>query len=161
MWLKGLLYSILCDAEDVDEALQEVCIRVLEKVHTLRDPECFKSWLATVGRHTALSLRGRRKQKTVSLDELLAVHQPPDKDKDVADKMALREQHEQVLEAVKRLPEKYREVFVLKYIKDMSYAEIAEILDLPVTTVQIRLVRSRRMIYNRLTGKPTDKVPRT
>jgi len=75
--------------------------------------------------------------------------------------MVRREQQEQVLEAVKKLPEKYREVFVLKYIKDMSYAEIAEILDLPVTTVQIRLVRSRRMIYNRLTGKPTDKVPRT
>ena len=35
----------------------------------------------------------------------------------------------------------------------MTYARIAEILDLPLTTVQIRLVRARRMIYERLTGK--------
>lgn len=54
-----------------------------------------------------------------------------------------------------------REVFVMKYMKDMTYSEIGEIMELPITTVQIRLVRARRMIYNRMTGKPTDKVPRT
>lgn len=160
-WLKGLLYSILCNADEVDEALQNVCIRVLEKVHTLRDPESFKPWLATVARHLALSQRRRNKQKAISLDDLLAVHQPADTEAGITDKMVLQEQHEQVLDAIKMIPEKYREVFVLKYIKEMSYAEIAEILELPLTTVQIRLVRSRRMIYNRMTGKPTDKVPRT
>lgn len=160
-WLKGLLYSILSDTEQVEDALQNVCIRVLEKVHTLRDPESFKPWLATVARHLALSQRRRNKQKAVSLDDLLAVHQPADTEAGITDKLVLQEQHEQVLEAIKLMPEKYREVFVLKYIKEMSYAGIAEILELPLTTIQIRLVRARRMIYNRLTGKPTDKVPRT
>jgi DNA-directed RNA polymerase specialized sigma24 family protein len=40
----------------------------------------------------------------------------------------------------------------------MTYARIAEILDVPVTTVQIRLVRARRMILERVTGKNKSKV---
>jgi len=49
----------------------------------------------------------------------------------------------------------------MKYVDDLSYNQISEILNIPVTTVQIRLVRARRMILNHLTGKPNDKVPRT
>ncbi len=63
-----------------------------------------------------------------------------------------------ILQAVERLPEKYRQVFMLEYCGDMTYAQIAEILDVPVTTVQIRLVRARRMILNRITGKNRNRV---
>ncbi|MCP4713066.1 MAG: RNA polymerase sigma factor, partial [Planctomycetes bacterium] len=160
-WLKGLLYSILGNADQVDDALQNVCVRVIEKVHTLKNPESFRPWLATVARHSALSQRTKNSKNPVSLNELLAAQQMTDKDCDTAEKIVKQEQHKLILDAIKQIPEKYREVFVLKYIKDMTYAEIGDTLDLPITTIQIRLVRARRMIYNRMTGKPTDKVPRT
>jgi DNA-directed RNA polymerase specialized sigma24 family protein len=56
------------------------------------------------------------------------------------------------------LPEKYRQVFMLAYAGDLTYGNIAEILDIPVTTVQIRLVRARRMVYDKVTGGKRDKV---
>lgn len=160
-WLKGLLYSILGNPDQVDDALQNVCVRVIEKVHTLKNPESFRPWLATVARHSALSQRTKNSKNPVSLNELLAAQQMADNQGDTAEKIVKQEQHKLILEAIKQIPEKYREVFVLKYVKDMTYAEIADTLDLPITTIQIRLVRARRMIYNRMTGKPTDKVPRT
>lgn len=156
-WLKGLAYSVLGNTDDVDEALQNLCVLVLEKISTLREPERFKGWLAAVARNVALSIRQKRSRRPLQLDELLANEQ----NEPTINLIIRQEQHQQVLKAIAVLPEKYREVFILKYMKDMSYARISEILDLPITTVQIRLVRARRMIYNRLTGKPVDKVPRT
>ena len=57
---------------------------------------------------------------------------------------------EQVVEAIDELPDEFREVFVLSDLGDLKYAEIAEVLDLPVGTVKSRLFRARRILQDRL-----------
>jgi RNA polymerase sigma factor (sigma-70 family) len=69
------------------------------------------------------------------------------------DNIEQKEQYQLILSAVNSLPEKYRQVFILGHINDLTYRQIAEILDVPVTTVQIRLVRARRMLFNWITDK--------
>lgn len=159
-WLKGLVYNILGDCDDVDETLQSVCVLVIENIGSLREPERFRPWLATIARHRALAYRRQRSKRPVQLDEFLAAQQA-DGCPDVAESIVRSEQYRHLLQAIRQLPDKYREVFVLKHVQDITYAQISEILDIPVTTVQIRLVRARRMIHNTLTGKPNNKVPRT
>jgi len=160
-WLKGLVYNVLGDIHDVDDALQEICVLVIRKIPTLREPERFRPWLATLAKRAALAWRMKQSRQPNRLGEITAAQLSDTGADSLCDKAAQNEQYQRILEAVRLLPEKYREVFILKYMEDLSYADIAEILDITVTTVQIRLVRARRMIYNRLTGKPTDKVPRT
>ena len=160
-WLKGLIYNILQDGEAVEEVLQNICLLTLNKIGTLREPELFKGWLATVARNAALSYRQQHRRQPMQLDEQLAARQLEADQGGLVDQLGQKEQYQQLLGAMKQLPEKYREVVILKHLEEMSYAGISEILDIPITTVQIRLVRARRMIYNRLTGKPSDKVPRT
>jgi RNA polymerase sigma-70 factor, ECF subfamily len=161
LWLKGLTYNILGNLDDVDEAMQNLCVIVIEKIGTLREPERFKAWLATVARHAALAYRQQRSQRPVTVEELASVERPDPTAGHPADKLARQEQQRQLLDAIEQLPEKYREVFIMKHVQDISYADIAEALDIPVTTVQIRLVRARRMLANHLTGRPNEKVPRT
>ena len=160
-WLKGLIYNILQDGEAVEEVLQNICLLTLNKIGTLREPELFKGWLATVARNAALSYRQQHRRQPMQLDEQLAARQLEADQAGLVEQLGQKEQYQQLLAAMEQLPEKYREVFILKHLEEMSYAGISEILDIPITTVQIRLVRGRRMIYNRLTGKPSDKVPRT
>lgn len=160
-WLKGLAYNIIASPEAVEDILQNVCVLCLEKISTLREPERFKPWLATVARNAALGYRQKRSKEPSQLGELSAVHRLDPSRENIVDRLGEKEQAQQVLDALKKLPEKYREVFILKHIKEMSYADIGEIIESPITTVQIRLVRSRRMLYNYLTGKPNAKVPRT
>lgn len=159
-WLKGLLYNVLQNQDDVDETLQNICVLLIEKINGLREPERFKPWLATVARNTALAYRKQRSKKPIQLDELLAAHQR-DPGQDIVEKLASDEQHEKIIQSINELPEKYREVFILKHLQDTSYAQIAELLEVPITTVQIRLVRSRRMMQNKITGIPNNKIPRT
>jgi RNA polymerase sigma factor (sigma-70 family) len=76
-------------------------------------------------------------------------------DDDVDDPLEGIERRElcgRVLEAVQRLPEKYREVFILAHTGELTYAQMAEVLDVPITTMQIRLVRARQMIRDQVFG---------
>jgi RNA polymerase sigma-70 factor (ECF subfamily) len=55
-----------------------------------------------------------------------------------------------VLEAIDRLPADFREVLVLSDVENLSYAEIAEMMKLPVGTVKSRLFRARRQLQSAL-----------
>jgi len=158
LWLKGLVYSIINDANEIDDVLQDICVKVISKIDSLREPERFRPWLAILAKRQALRHRQQKSRRPIPLTEEIAMLQPDEKARQVLEKIEQKEQCRQILEAVKLLPEKYRQVFMLAYAGDLTYGNIAEILDIPVTTVQIRLVRARRMVYDKVTGGKSSKV---
>jgi RNA polymerase sigma-70 factor (ECF subfamily) len=157
-WLKGLVYGITGDADEVDDVLQDICVRVIEKIGSVRQPERFRPWLAVLARRQALRHRQQRAQRPGQLGGELAELRCDERAARFADGLERTEQCDRILQAVRSLPEKYREVFMLQYSSDLAYRQIAEILDIPVTTVQIRLVRARRMIYDQVVGKDESMV---
>jgi RNA polymerase sigma-70 factor (ECF subfamily) len=160
-WLKGLVFSIVGDPGEVDDVLQDICVRVITKIDTLREPERFRPWLAILARRQALRYRQQKARRPAPLDEESAQLQPDEK---AGEGIKTIEQQEsgslpdRIWEAVQSLPEKYRQVFVLQHAGDLTYAQVAEVLDVPITTVQIRLVRARRMICDRVAGRDAKKV---
>lgn len=160
-WLKGLVYGIVRDTDAVDDVLQEICVRVISNIDTLREPERFRPWLATLARRQALQYSRHQDQRPIPLNPDRADEQCDEKAQTSFENMEKREQCRRILEAVKGLPEKYREVFLLQYSSDLTYDQVAEILDIPVTTMQIRLVRARRMIHDKVAGKNRDRVQET
>ena len=157
-WLRGLVYSIIDDAGEVDDVLQDICVRVITKIDSLREPERFRPWLAVLARRQALRHRQNRARRPVRLSDGIAEFKCDENAQQFIENMEQEEKYGRILEAVRSLPEKYREVFMLAYSGDSTYAQIAEILDIPITTVQIRLVRARRMIYDRVTSRSRNQV---
>ena len=151
-WLKGLVYSVLNNSDDVDDVLQDVCIRVIDKIDSLREPECFKSWLAVLARRQALRNRQQRSARPMQLDEEL-VDQKFQIEDQLFENIEEQQQKRQIQLAIESLPEKYREVFMLQHSGDLTYGQIAEVLDIPITTVQIRLVRARKLIYDKIINR--------
>lgn len=161
-WLKGLLYSILRDWEAVDDTLQDVCVKVLEKIGGLREPERFRPWLAAVARNVAYTAgRSATRRQMASWEEAQANGQDPGGGREASEEVSRQEEIGRLEEAIGKLPEKYAQTLLLRHMQDLSYAQIGEILEVPVTTVQIRLVRARRMLQEYLSGRPVHKVPRT
>ncbi|MBN1509250.1 MAG: RNA polymerase sigma factor [Sedimentisphaerales bacterium] len=152
-WLKGLVYSVLTDAQELDDVLQEVCLRVITRIHTLREPERFRAWLATVARREVLKHYRRRTHERIEVNPGTLSYKLDADTRDPLEDVERNELCGRILEAVKTLPEKYREVFVLAHTGELTYAEMAEVLDVPITTMQIRLSRARRMVQNQVTGK--------
>ena len=64
-------------------------------------------------------------------------------------------EHEQVREAIQQLPVDFREVILLREFEELSYQEIATILDCPAGTVMSRLARARAKLRTLLSGPPT------
>jgi len=157
-WLRVLVYGVLADAQDLDDVMQNVCLLVLTRIHTLREPECVRAWLAILARREAIKhYRGRARRPDPAADELVAMSAS----RSQRGPLECLEQHElcqRVLGAVATLPEIYREVFMLAHSGTLTYAQMAEVLDVPVTTMQIRLVRARRMVQNQLNQKNKHKV---
>ena len=157
-WLRGLVYSIVADAGEVDDVLQDICIRVITKIDTLREPERFRPWLAVLARRQALRHRQRRSRRPVRLSREIAENTCDENAEPFFETIERQEKYRRISEAIRSLPEKYREVFMLAYSGDSTYEQMAEILDIPVTTVQIRLLRARRMIYDRVARRDRNHV---
>jgi RNA polymerase sigma factor (sigma-70 family) len=156
-WLKGVVYNIAGSANELDDIMQDICVKVITKIDTLREPECFKPWLAVLARREVLQYRRRKAKKPIQLSEKI-IEQKYDEKNQLFENIEEKERYQQILMAIQSLPEKYREVFMLQHSGDVTYGQIAEILDVPVTTVQIRLVRARRMLYDKIINRDEEKV---
>jgi RNA polymerase sigma-70 factor (ECF subfamily) len=152
-WLKGLVYSIIQNADDIDDVLQDICVRVIKKIKSLRQPERFRPWLAILARRQALRYRQQKAQRQTMMHTELEGLELDSESSQLLENIEQKEQYQLILSAVNSLPEKYRQVFILGHINDLTYRQIAEILDVPVTTVQIRLVRARRMLHDWINEK--------
>jgi len=157
-WLKGLVYSIINNADQVDDVLQDICVRLIRKIDTLREPERFRPWLAVLARREALRFRQKRAQRPHQLNEEIIELRCDEKAQQTFENVQQEEQYKKITKAIISLPDKYRQVFMLEHSSDLTYGQIAEILDVPITTVQIRLVRARRMIYNKVMNKDSKKI---
>jgi RNA polymerase sigma-70 factor, ECF subfamily len=157
-WLRALVYGVLADAQDLDDVMQDVCLRVMTKIHTLREPECFRAWLAITARREAIKhFRGKSRRASL-IDADSVAMRPKGSGCGPLERLERSELCRRVLEAAEALPEKYREVFMLAHVGELTYAQMAEVLDIPITTMQIRLVRARRMVQNQVIDKDKKKV---
>ena len=129
-------YLMLGNANEAEDALQEVFLKVHKSLSTFQPSKgAFTTWLHRITVNHCLNRRRKRRIFALSLDEIsptsLTGHSPSPESK-------LAEE-ETVQQALKRLSEKQRTVAILRYYWELSYAEIAQILDIPVGTVKSRL----------------------
>ncbi len=157
-WLKALVYGVLGDARELDDVMQDICLRVIARIHTLREPECFRGWLAVLARREALRCCQRRPPQPVGIDPDSWVLRTVDRVEGPLEALERRELRRRILDAVETLPQIYREVFMLAHASGLTYAQMAEVLAVPITTVQIRLVRARRRVQKQLIGNNEQKV---
>ncbi len=151
-WLKGLVYSVLGGAQDLDDVMQEICVRVIQNIRSLREPQRFRGWLAVLARREAIRHCQSRPRKVIPFDGTSLPEYADDYADDPSEDIEKKELCGRVLEAVQRLPDKYREVFVLAHAGELTYAQMAEVMDVPITTMQIRLVRARQMVRDQVLG---------
>jgi RNA polymerase sigma-70 factor (ECF subfamily) len=122
------------------DAVQEAWLRILRAMPRLRDATRVRPWLFGIMRRTLMDrLRGRYAAPAsadVDPDSLAA--DAPDDDAE-AEAAALQD-------GLERLPVVEREALTLFYLRELSLAEVAELLGVPVGTVKSRLHRARRML---------------
>ena len=141
------LARYLGDAALAEDVLQDTFLRVHARCGLYRDGWPARPWLYAVALHRAVdALRRSRRLPTVRLDAPLAADEPgslvellADDEPGPLEELQDRERQRWVRESVARLPEPLRRVLVLGYYQDLTYAEIAGRLGIPLGTVKSRL----------------------
>ena len=147
----GYAYATLGDFHDAEDAAQEAFIQAYLRLPDLRDPRAFPGWFRKIVYSKCQEMLRRKRIATVPLDDAKAAgFEPADPGADPARAAEQREMHEQVLEAIRSLPEHQRTATTLFYINGYSQDDLAEFLEVPLTTVKKRLHDSRRKLKERM-----------
>jgi RNA polymerase sigma-70 factor (ECF subfamily) len=133
-------YSFLHNVDDAADIVQEVFLRAYRNISSFDTARSFYPWLYRIARNLCINTAKRASRRDTSLpaEELIASGGP-----DPATELLKNEEIEELRSALTRLSDKHREILDLKTFQDCSYAEIAEILDIPIGTVMSRLYAAR------------------
>jgi RNA polymerase sigma-70 factor (ECF subfamily) len=144
------------DPGQAEDIAQESFVRTFTRLERYDERYSFSAWIFKIATNLCIDHLRRAKRIAYSLDQDI-------QDQDGAYRREMRasgpdpteqaEAHEQLRllnDAVAELPEHYRAILLLRHQEDLSYDEIAEVLDLPIGTVKIRIHRARERVKKRL-----------
>jgi len=144
--LYRMAYSWCCDTALAADLSQEAMLRALSRIDQLNDPQKFQAWLYAILHNCFLShLRGRRPNEP--LEEIVLAHHELLECVESTESASERNEIVRcVRNAICKLPLDQRQVITLVDLNGSSYAEVAEILDIPIGTVMSRLYRARQAL---------------
>ncbi|MBK6917156.1 MAG: sigma-70 family RNA polymerase sigma factor [Deltaproteobacteria bacterium] len=146
--VRGLLLRLCGDRTLADDLAQEVFLRAYRGLCGFEGRASFGTWLYRISYNAYLNHATRAKTFAVlPLGYDSAAVAPED-----AHSAPRADLRRDLAAAVAELPQRYRGVVVLYYLQDLSYPEIAEILELPLGTVKTHLHRAKRLLRGKLHG---------
>ena len=139
---------VLRDAVAAEDVVQDASVRALKYIGGMRG-ENPKAWFLAIVRRCCLDrLEQLRTDRSVVNDDLLVdeVGTEPDDETGPEHLAHLHDRAQSLKAAIAALAPGYREVIVLRELEDLSYKEIARIVDIPIGTVMSRLARARSLL---------------
>jgi len=144
--LFSLLYRLVGNREEAEDILQETFLRVYRQKESYDFNYSFSTWIYTIALNLCRNLYKRKKKvRFLGMDSLVN-HPDPN-----SENHGNRNRLSSILEgAISSLPFKYRTVFLLRDVDQLSYEEVASTLSLPLGTVKSRVNRARRILQKKL-----------
>jgi len=149
-----LARGIVRDDDEARDVVQAAYVRAYYHLEQFRGPDGFKGWIARIAVNEALG-RVRRAPSIVDAEQhALALTELADAEPENA--ASSRDLSRILQAAIDRLPEEFRQVFILRGVEQLSIAETAELLDIKPATVKTRFHRARRLLQEQLHRKLDD-----
>jgi RNA polymerase sigma-70 factor (ECF subfamily) len=159
----GLVYRMVSDPADAADTAQEVFLKVFRGMKHFHGESSLKTWIYRIALHEAANrkrwwFRHKAQETSIEPAESDGIANPDaamrnaltDHTDSPFDNVAHRELRQRVDAELRHLPEPYRTTLILRDLEDMSYEEIAEVLQISLGTVKSRLTRGRQALKERL-----------
>jgi RNA polymerase sigma factor (sigma-70 family) len=140
---------VLADGETAGDAVQDAFVRAWQKLAELRRPERFGAWLCGIVRNLARDERRRCRRELRVRVEVSSVAQLGC-EPDPAAECSRKESDQRLAAALAQLDELSRAAVTLRYYEGVSSKEIGKLLDLSAAAVDMRLLRARQFLRERL-----------
>ncbi len=157
----GLVYRIVNDPADAADTTQDVFLKVFRGIKHFHGESSLKTWIYRIALHEAANRRRwwfRHKAKETSIEpesetnagENAIQMALTDHSDSPFESVAHHEVQHRVEQELRKVPEPYRTTLILRDLEEMSYEEIAEVLEVSLGTVKSRLTRGREALRQRL-----------
>ncbi len=143
--LYRVIKSYINDEALIKDVMQDTYIRAYEKLHQFNGKSQFSTWLIRIGINEALrELRSNQIKK--------ATNPVVEESKDMnPEKAIIQKEAKWILEkTIESLPEKYRVIYMLSEVENMSIKDISDCLDVSVSNVKVRIHRAKHMLKDKL-----------
>ncbi len=160
--LYRIIRSYIQDEAEIEDLMQDSYIKGFTKLYQFKHNSSFSTWLIRIGINeslTRINEKGKLSHLSEQFDDFKSntiLEIPDSKQLNPQDKM-IRNEAKQLLEnAIDRLDLKYRTVYVMREVEEMSMKEIAVALDITVANVKVRLHRAKEMLKEMLYEMTND-----
>jgi RNA polymerase sigma-70 factor, ECF subfamily len=143
----GLLYNMLHQRVVAEDLTQEVFIRAYENLGKFNYKSRFFSWIYRIAINTAITYK--KKNNRIVFNDA----SPLDSEESIEDRIVGKDRSILLEKAIERLNDKCKQVIILKYFEQLSYNEVAMVLDIPEKKVKSRLFDARKSLRSYLEEK--------
>ena len=154
--IKRYARKFLADHEDINDALQEIFLKAYKNIKSFDRKRKFSTWLYRIAHNELVNTLKKNKRILPLLD--LDIFLPISfHDRTLERNIDQKEMNQIIDKCLNKLAPKYREPIILFYFENLSYQEIADILEIPISTVGIRIKRAKekmRKICQKLGYEP-------
>ena len=144
--LYRVAYSVLRNASDAEDAVQEAFVRVLRHRDTLAEVRDQRVWLIRIVWNVVLDRKRRMKTRPETDDVAELARVLPTSGLSAEERAVAAQHHARVLRCVEQLPAKERQVLMLSAFEELNSVEIASVLDISESSVRSRLFRARNLM---------------
>jgi len=154
--LYRVAFSVLRNATDAEDAVQEAFLRVLRHRESLPELRDERVWLVRIVWNLALDRKRRMKTRPETDDVTELARVLPAHGLSAEERVAAAQHHSQMVALMETLPAKERQVLLLSAFEELSSVEIARVLETSESSVRSRLFRARNLMAN-LLGRPRSQ----
>jgi RNA polymerase sigma-70 factor (ECF subfamily) len=153
--LRRYARTLVRDRAAADDLVQDCLERTVSRWHQRKSESDVRAWVFTILHNVAMSYLRKRslRNRHIALDHA-------DEFAAAANTEESNVRYRELLKALDALPEDQRSVLLLVSVEDLSYAEAAQVLSIPVGTVMSRVARAREKLLRATNGEPTTSPQR-
>lgn len=145
------LYQLCCNHFLAEDISQDVFLKVYSNINKFRGESSLKTWILRIARNTYIDYMRKNKESISPIDELEMADTEQDPEREAINS----ERGRIITEVLKRLPEDYRTIIILREQQELTYDEIGRVMDFSPSNVKITLFRARKKfkeLYLKLGG---------
>lgn len=142
------------DEDEAEDTTIKTFARAFDRITTFDEKYQFKTWLLTISNNIYIDYLRKKKAETISINKShKEVHKIIDEEPSPADQLIQEQNLAQLKSYIKQLKPHYQDVINMRYFLELSYKEIGERLDEPLSNVKVKLLRAKKLLAEIIVNK--------
>lgn len=151
--IHAIAYGYAKDAHMAQDLTQDIFIKIYQNIASFQGQSAFSTWLYRVAKNQCIDWirKNKKTMENTSLDD--AQWRFKDQELNPEEETIREEKNVMLHDAMEQLPEKYKTPLMLFHFQELSYEEIAQVLQLPSKTIATQLYRGKKILRKKLISK--------